>query len=83
MKSSKDNEVGSLWQGAEKTFDELIKVALEVFYKKRNFYPKRILVNPSIDMKEFQGIPLVKDKQMYSTKLICMMYDNKPEKEKR
>ena len=75
------DELGMLWQGTEKTFDEFVKVAVEYFYKKMKFYPKRIMVNPSVQVEKYKDIDLVKDCQMYNANLICMMYDTKSTKE--
>ena len=75
------DELGMLWQGTEKTFDELVRIAVEYFYKKMKFYPKRIMVNSAIQSEKYKDIPLVKDSQMYNVNLICMMYDIKSTKE--
>jgi hypothetical protein len=67
-------KIGMLWQDtSSKTENEFFKKATEYFKNKLGYYPHEICVNEKVQIKEYEGIPLVKDDKMYSPNLILMM----------
>lgn len=77
MKKKKDAEPWHmLWRSEKKTIEEILKDAIEYFVKKHKVKPEKILVNPDVKLTSYDGISLVKDKQMFSLELICMTIPN-------
>lgn len=74
-KKEKDEEVfGMLWQGNSKYAEEKnLQEAIEHHIKKYSHKPTKILINREINLPSYDGIVLIKDKQMYTKTLFLLM----------
>jgi hypothetical protein len=73
MINKDEYEWGMLWISSQKDVFKMLDEAIEYFKGKIGCDPSKILVNKSIDIKDYKTIPVRKDSQMYDTKLIFMI----------
>jgi hypothetical protein len=65
--------IGMLYQASSTQEIEItLENGIKTFVKKYGIKPDSISVNPKIEIKVYDGVPLVKDNYMYTTGLILM-----------
>jgi hypothetical protein len=78
MKAKKEYEWCMLWQQEKVTIEQVLKDAFAHYIRKVGHKPEKVYVNPKVELKIYDGVILVPDKQMYSLGIVglCNLKEN-------